>query len=207
MTTARDATRDLRRRLAAKFSRSQNGMMPEHAVLFEVPADGVYRWTDRDGEQREYPCRRRIDAVAVGLWRKTNHLIHGFEIKATRADLLAELRDPVKSEPARRLCDRWWLVLADAKLLADDQPPEGWGVLHAYGRGLRKLAEPAPITAERDPRFVAALVQTALRSHGACAGMARVDGHVSGYRRGLADGERKGEHAGALLSWYRSEAS
>lgn len=57
------------------------------------------------------------------------------------------------------------------------------------------LVEPAPIVAERDARFVAALVQTSLRSHGACAGLARVDGHISGYKRGLAVGEEQGRHA------------
>jgi hypothetical protein len=126
----------MRRRLTARFGKTSGSMqMPEHAVLFEVPVDGVRRWeyVDNDGtrQQAEMPCRRSIDALAVGLWRRTDHLIHGFEIKATRADLRAELRDPDKSEPARRLCDRWWLVLADRKLLGDDAPPEGWGVLYA----------------------------------------------------------------------------
>lgn len=190
----KDTTRDLRRRVSVKFGRTSGAMhMPEHAVLFEVPVDGVRRW---DGG--EMPCRRSIDAVAIGLWKRTGHLVHGFEIKATRADLRAELRDPDKSEPARRLCDRWWLVIADRKLLGDDAPPEGWGVLHASGRGLRVLVEPEPIVAERDPRFVAALVQSALRSHGTCAGLARVDGYLSGYKKGLAIGEEHGRRREAM---------
>lgn len=196
----KDATRDLRRRVAAKFGRSTPGMMPEHAVLFEVPVDGVRRWTTRQGEPASNPCRRRIDAVAVGLWAKTNHLIHGFELKSTRSDLLAELRDPEKSEPARRLCDRWWLVLSDRALLRDDAPPQGWGVLVVSGRGLRKLADPDPLDNERNSRFVAALVQTALRSHGTCAGLARIDGHLSGYRRGYASGEQKGRITAVLAA-------
>lgn len=209
MTSAKDATRDLRRRIAAKFGRATPGMMPEHAVLFEVPVDGAHRWAyEVDGVRHEEqkPCRRRIDAVAIGLWKRTGHLIHGFEIKSTRADLRAELRNPDKSEPARRLCDRWWLVLADRKLLGDDQPPEGWGLLDVSGRGLRVLAQPSALTPDRDPRFVAALVQTALRSHGVCAGLARVDGHLAGYRQGIDVGDTKARRA-LVLEQLRREAS
>lgn len=186
--TARDQTRDLRRRLTARFGRASDAVhMPEHAVLFEVPVEGVRRW---ETEEVDLRCQRRIDAVAVGLWQRTEHLVHGFEIKATRADLLTELKDPDKSEPARRLCDRWWLVLAHKELIKVGELPEGWGLLCASGRGLRVLVQPAPLISQRTPRFVASLVQTALRSHGTCAGLARVDGHLSGYRRGLEEGKR-----------------
>lgn len=207
----RDVTRDLRRRIAARYGRSSNeAMVPEYSVLFEVPVDGAYRWTltNEDGhtETTSRRCRRRIDAVAVGLWRRTDYAIHGFEIKATRADLLAELRDPDKSEPGRRLCDRWWLVLKDRSLLGDSVLPDGWGLLVASGRGLRKVVDASSITGERDPRFIAALVQTALRSHGTCAGMARVDGHISGYKRGLAVGEER-KRRRQMLDALRSEVS
>lgn len=194
----RDVTRDLRRRLTNRFGRTSGSVgMPEHAVLFEVPVDGVKRWDWETASgaagTSEMKVRRRIDAVAVGMWKRTDHLVHGFEIKASRADLVKELRDPLKSEPARRLCDRWWLVLADRKLLGDDQVPDGWGVLYRSGHGLRVLVKPEPIETVRDPRFVAALVQSAMGGNGAVArGLGRVDGYAAGHKRGKAAGELVG---------------
>lgn len=192
----RDTTRELRRRLQVRFGkRSEAVGMPEHAVLFEVPVDGVQRMEFPDGRHYDRKLRRRIDAVAVGMWTRTEHLVHGFEIKASRSDLVKELRDPQKSEPARRLCDRWWLVLADQKLLGDDPVPDGWGVLYASGRGLRVLTQAAPIESQRDPRFVAALVQSALAGHGTTArGLGRIDGHAAGYKRGEKDGRISGRN-------------
>lgn len=206
--STRNQTRELRRRLKARFGRSSNAVgIPEHAVLFEVPVDGVRRWAaTEDLEAVELRCQRRIDAVAVGLWARTEHVIHGFELKATRADLLAELKDPEKSEPARRLCDRWWLVLADKDLIKPGELPDGWGLLCVFGRGLRALVQPLPLEPERNPRFVASLVQTALRSHGACAGLARIDGHLAGYQRGLEVGRHEADRKWALRR-LRTEAA
>jgi hypothetical protein len=205
--TARDATRDLRRRVAARFGKRSGAVpMPEHAVLFEVPVDGVrrIRW---HGGQYEKHVRRRIDAVAVGLWASTKHVVHGFELKASRSDLVKELRDPDKSEPARRLCDRWWLVLADLKLLGDDQVPDGWGVLYRRGRGLYVHQQPAPLNTTADPRFVAALIQTAITGRGSIAhGLGAVDGYQRGYRQGVKHGELSGRQASYWDGFHAGQA-
>lgn len=204
----RDATRDLRRRLSARFGKTTNAVrMPQHAVLFEVPIDGVRRWTVTDqhtGEPREAKQRhrQRIDAVAVGLWANTDHLVHGFEIKASRADLVKELRDPQKSEAARLVCDRWWLVLADRKLLGDEQPPDGWGVLAACGRGLRVVTQPAEREGKPDPRFVAALIQSAMTGRGAVGyGLGVIDGYQRGHKRGKRDGYHEGRYDERAEMW------
>lgn len=63
------------------------------------------------------------------------------------------------------------------------------------------------ITARDTTRDLRRRVQTALRSHGTCAGLARIDGHVSGYKRGKIDGERVGQHAITLLDLYRKATS
>jgi hypothetical protein len=172
--------------------------MPEHIVLFEVPVDGVQRFsgTTADGSEwtHERTIRRRIDAVAVGTWKKTDHLIHGFEIKVSRADLLAELKDPDKAAPAIKMVDRWWLVLGDAKIMKDtDNIPEGWGIMVAHGRGLKVLREAAPTGGSPDPRFVAALLQSAIGGRGS---VTRDLGYRDGINRGVASGKISGRSEG-----------
>lgn len=168
--------------------------MPEHIVLFEVPVDGVQRisGTTPDGSEwtHERVIRRRIDAVAVGTWKKTNHLIHGFEIKVSRADLLSELKDPDKAAPAISMVDRWWLVLGDAKIMKDTDPiPEGWGIMVATGRGLKVVREAAPTGGSPDPRFIAALLQSAIGGRGS---VTRDLGYRDGLNRGIANGRANG---------------
>lgn len=156
-------THQVRQRLTNKFGRITEAMsVPEHLVLFEVTVDGrdVYRGQQRDG----YVARQRIDAVAVGIWRRTEHLVHGFEIKVSRGDLLAELRDPSKAEAGARMCDRWWLALGHPRLLRDDDVlPPGWGVLAPHGNGLTIVRKPEPMPGQRDARFTAGRSRLGLR--------------------------------------------
>jgi hypothetical protein len=156
---------EMRQRIAAKFGKtSEVTSFPEHVVLFEVPIDGRPQpGFEFEFEFLERASRQRIDAVALGIWRRTEGLIHGFEIKVSRSDLLHELRDLSKSEAAVRSVDRWWLALGDKALLHDDDPvPESWGVLYASGRGLRVLREPSPQAGELDRSLITGLVTRAL---------------------------------------------
>lgn len=196
--------KEVRQRLRARFSKHNDAVpMPEHVVLFEVPVDGVRRFSGINDEgvpwAYDQPVRRRIDAVAIGMWRKTEHLIHGFEIKVSRADLLAELKDPDKAAPAIALVDRWWLVLGDAKIMKDtDVIPEGWGIMVTHGRGLRVIREAQPTGGTPDPRFVAALIQSTVGGRGSTArALGKVEGYNAGYKRGETDGRRTGFSEGA----------
>lgn len=191
--------KEVRNRLKNRFGKTSEAVpMPEHIVLFEVPVDGVQRMggTTADGTEwtHERKIRRRIDAVAVGTWKKTDHLIHGFEIKVSRSDLLAELKDPEKAEPAVKMVDRWWLVLGDAKIMKDtDEIPEGWGIMVAHGRGLKVLRQAAPTGGSPDPRFVAALLQSAIGGRGS---ITRSLGYHDGINKGVAIGKSHGERDG-----------
>jgi len=184
----------MRRRIGARYGRTTGAVrVPEHLVMFEVAIDGPPRWADHPDLGVK---RQRIDAVAVGIWRRTEHLVHGFEIKCSRADLLAELRDPMKAAAGVRACDRWWLALADRSLLRDGDPlPDGWGVLAVRGRGLTVIRDAAPQPGERDGRFLAGLMQAALRAHGACRGLGYVDGYVTGHEHGKAHAQLYGRSA------------
>jgi len=61
--------------------------------------------------------------------------IIGHEIKVSRSDWLAELRDPSKAEAWARHCHYWYIV-APADVVRDDLP-EGWGLLVPWRDSLR----------------------------------------------------------------------
>jgi len=123
---------DLYDRLAKHFSD------PDWWLVYEIGT-----WNDRDeGGDGKW---RQADAVAISRWSARSYEFHGIEVKATRSDWLAELREPAKADPLIRLCRKWW-VLAPAEVVRDSELPDGWGLLVPSGTGLaeRVRAKPRP---------------------------------------------------------------
>ena len=123
---------------------------------FAAPAWQVFFEVGNDTGAR---VRRHADAVAIGIWPSTGHLIHGLEIKVSRSDFLGEMKNPEKSQPIFRHCHRWSLVCPAGLVKAGELPPT-WGMLTYAGGKFRNAAPPAkldpdPIT----PGFMAALVR------------------------------------------------
>lgn len=96
---------------------------------------------DWDGHER------RLDAMAWGHNPRTGFEIVGVEAKTSRADLITELKNPAKWEAARRVCDRFYLVLGSPHIVVDGDPvPNEWGTLMSSeggalyeGRSARRL--------------------------------------------------------------------
>lgn len=86
-----------------------------HALLTEV-GDGT--------------ASRYADALVVGLWRSHGFQIEGFEFKTSRADWLRELKNPAKSDPIFKFCDRFWLVTVGQIAELGEIPPD-WGTARA----------------------------------------------------------------------------
>lgn len=112
----------------------------EYVVLFDVP--------DIVGINQ----RRRCDAVAIGMWQSTDHLIHGFEVKVSRSDWLRELKSVTKADPFIERCDRWWLVTGDASIAKPGEIPEAWGWMAATRSGLR-IQRPAKALPQDEHRI------------------------------------------------------
>lgn len=162
--TLKQQTQDLKRRILVKY---QNGYL----CLFEVPVDKLVP----EGKAKGRRGRRLVDAVAVGMWPSTKHIIHGFEVKVSRADLRSELQSPEKAGAAEREVDRFWLVVPSLELITgvgrqeDLLPkiPPSWGILSASDGAspdsLRQVRAPkgrAPVdTASR--RLLVALLSKA----------------------------------------------
>ena len=108
---------------------------------------------------------RTADAIAVDLWPSTGNLIHGFEVKVSRSDWLAELRDPTKADAIRRYCDHWWLVVPEAEIVHNDLP-NGWGMLAVGRDGRLRIRRRSP-KLDREPMtasFTAALLRATART-------------------------------------------
>jgi hypothetical protein len=122
-----------------------------------------------------FDTRRICDYMAMDLWPggygpDAGPKLHGHEVKVSRSDWLAELREPEKAEAFARFCDFWWLVVSDKSIVRDDLP-EGWGLMVASGDTLRAVVKPTrrtPVPLERHQQatFARAVTKTTLRLAG-----------------------------------------
>ena len=123
--------------------------MPEWVLMEEV----------RDAAG--FSAGRSADAIAMNTWPSRGLEIHGFEIKASRADWLRELKNPAKAEAIACYCDRWWIV-ANQEVVEVDELPIGWGLLEFKTSGALKEVRLAPKSDDVKPlnrSFVAAMMR------------------------------------------------
>ncbi|MEV5003815.1 hypothetical protein [Nocardioides sp. LML1-1-1.1] len=77
-------------------------------------------------------------------------VFHGHEVKVSRSDWLAELRDPSKAAAFQPHMHYWWLVAAHRDIVRDDLP-EGWGLLVPHGPRTLRGVVPAALNPEPEP--------------------------------------------------------
>lgn len=75
------------------------------------------------------------------------HELIGFEVKVSRSDWLAELRNPNKAEYWKQHCHRWYLVTSHRDIVRDDLPAD-WGHITLGPRGLRITHKAPALAAE-----------------------------------------------------------
>lgn len=117
--------------LRERYCKPGNGGSGEYALLTHVRDDSGFDATTT------------IDALALGLWPSRGHLLHGFEIKCSRADWLRELGNPAKAEKTAARCDMFWLVTASPDIVQPGELPPTWGHLTVRG-GRLAVAVAAP---------------------------------------------------------------
>lgn len=98
------------------------------------------------------------DYVAVDTYG--HGAVIGHEVKVSRADWLAELRNLGKSEAWRRYCHRWYLVCPDHSIVRDDLP-DGWGLMTLTPGGVLRVKAAAPENESREPMPVQVYAQLA----------------------------------------------
>lgn len=99
-------------------------MLRRHYIADETRPGGIF------APEIQAPAgNRRADLIWQGCTASSGHELVGHEVKVTRADLLAELADPTKSDPWQKYCDRWYLVVLHPSLIDGLELPPTWGVM------------------------------------------------------------------------------
>jgi len=171
---------------------------PAHAVLSEVRNGTGYSG-----------AVRTADALVVSLWPSRGIWFAGVEIKVSRSDWTAELKQPEKSAEIQKFCDYWW-VATPAGIVQPGELPTTWGLIEV-GVQSNRIVTPAP-KLEAKPlssSFVAAILRN--RADGeARARNAAVDAAVMKLKQdmvGLADDATKQEVANLKrkVDWMQAD--
>jgi hypothetical protein len=95
-----------------------------------------------------FDARRTADYIAMQLWPGVPHgkdlALHGHEIKCSRGDWLAELKDPDKAEAFRPYMHYWWLVVSDPAIVKPGELPPTWGLMVVCKTGGLRIKHRAP---------------------------------------------------------------
>lgn len=85
---------------------------------------------------------RRFDMIAIMGWQSRGHEAIGFEIKVSRSDWLAELKNPAKADPLVTLCSRWF-VASPPNVVRVEELPTAWGLMVIHPDQIR-ISKQAP---------------------------------------------------------------
>ncbi|MEV4735540.1 MULTISPECIES: hypothetical protein [unclassified Microbacterium] len=72
---------------------------------------------------------RRADALWLPVNSAQRGRIVGYETKVSRADVVQELRDPMKADAWLQHCHEWYLVIPHTSIITGLDIPEEWGIL------------------------------------------------------------------------------
>lgn len=75
--------------------------------------------------------RRRADALFLGMTNSNGKMLHGYELKVSRADWLRELKDTTKSDAWADECHSWTVVTGAPGIVQEDELPHGYGLMEA----------------------------------------------------------------------------
>lgn len=156
---------------------------------------------------------RQCDLIAIHTWASRGFVIHGHEIKVSRADWRAELDNPAKADAFFRYCHRWFVVVPApwTKVIASKgEVPDGWGLIEARPDKVRQIIAPDKLTPQALPWpwMVGWLTQVDRRQKRDLKHQldrARSEGITEGIERGKRDAV--GGRAQTLLDAMRERAN
>jgi hypothetical protein len=111
-----------------------------------------------------FSARRTADFVALDTW-ESKLALHGHEVKVSRSDWLAELKQPEKAAEFIPWMHYWWLVVSYRSIVRDSELPDGWGLMVPRGGGLvvvrpaRRNHQVRPLPLTRLAAFARAVVR------------------------------------------------
>lgn len=153
--SARVCTADVRRGLERRYG---DGWLVLHEVanhLGHLPSSDSL--LAREGRT----TKRYLDTLAVGMYRSLGYQLLGHEIKVSRADWLAEKRNPQKAGAFSGLVSGFYIV-APKDVVRPDELPEGYGLLLYYSSRIRQAVQATELTPTIPLSWVAALLARAV---------------------------------------------
>jgi len=137
---------------------------------------------------------RSADALVMSLWPSRGLYLYGFEVKASRADWLNELKRPAKADAICRFCDFWFLVVGDESIVQPGELPPTWGLMYPSGGKLKVKVEAPKLEAQPITRaFLAGLFRAAQDNIMPDAERKRI--LDEGYKNGLTRGRESAGYA------------
>lgn len=133
-----------------------------YAALCELWPKGAFAVLPEVGNSTGAGTKRHADAVVMSLWPSRGLWVAGVEIKVSRSDWLAELRNAEKAEEVAAYCDHWYVAVSRADIIAEGEMPKLWGLI-ACDSGKAKVIKAAPELTPKalDRGFVAAMLRRA----------------------------------------------
>jgi hypothetical protein len=165
MTTEAKAHEAALKRTLQKAKQWSAGLLADHIrERFPAPA---YACLEQVRNGTGYAkAARTADAVAMGLWPSRGIDVHGMEIKVSRSDWKAELKQPHKAHEIQQYCDYWWVVAPSVDVVPLSELPQNWGLLIPHGKSLRAAKEaPKLEPASLDRLFVASVLRNVRQLH------------------------------------------
>lgn len=169
--------------LGKKFGNAQAGNGPKYTIAEHVRSD------------LGHTAKRTLDFMTQALWHSLHARIEGYEVKCSRSDFLAELKDPTKAAAFEPYMNRFWLVVANDAIVKGDLP-DTWGLMVKKGNGLTivrqaPIKEPLPMPATMRGAWSRAVVKTerlrmtaqieqALKDH-TSGGLMKCERYINGY--------------------------
>ena len=151
----------------------------EYVTIEEAPQSA-----DRQG--------RKLDVVAVSLWRSRGYELDGVEVKVSVGDWRRELREAGKADWWWQHVHRFWVAApSDVAAKIRSELPTGWGLLSCGENG----APRALVAAERHDaeRLPIAAVAGLLRAASGAGFNALQRAEAAGYQRGVASARAEAE--------------
>lgn len=104
-------------------------------------------------------CKRHADAVAINAYPSKGFETRGFEIKVSKQDLVAELKNGIKSDEIARFCDYWFLVTPKGLTEGATLPPT-WGIIEYHDGKLRQTQKAEKLKkVDATPGFICAMLR------------------------------------------------
>ena len=81
-----------------------------------------------------------VDAFAINCFASQNHRRVGYEVKVSRSDFMAEMRQPMKTQRSACFCDQFFFA-CPAHLIKASEVPDPYGLIYINEKGKTRMVK------------------------------------------------------------------